>query len=617
MGISIGTVWECRGPNGNQSNGGGFDLTYGGVDQTLVNGLVTSRTNVVLNYVAAPSAPALTDAGAGGSTVGGTYQVKITYLGLYGIETVVTTESAASAASSLAISANHKIQVTSPAGSEGATHYRVYITTAGTSNYQTPSAAVAIGVDFTKTTEPSGGTVTPPAGNTMAYYTSAGTPYTTSDPGNCLCTTAGAGFTTGRYQVRFVTGTNAFAMLDKAAGTAASTGGTSRIGGAMALITDIEHFITSDFVAGNGVWAMGAGTVYSEGSFTASSGTRTNPTIIQGYGSIRGDLGRPIIRASGASVTLFTNNASTFGLIIKNLVIDGNNQNGTSGIVSTFGAWIENCKIMGTKRNGISGEGLTVYNCEITGCGSDGSVINPSGIFVNVGCLITGCYIHDNTTHGIWMHGDGTIERNIICNNTGAAIDNIHWDAGGGGSASVINNVILGAGRSGLYFETTATALSNIYNNIFMSNGASGTGYGIQSVDTLNYVFARNNGFYNNATGQTLNVPGMTGAIALTSDPFTNSAGGDFSLNLSTTAGNQCKNAGLIGAFPLGLTPSAGVDVGAWQTNEIPTVFSRRVERANLTDDNFMRNKRRRVAFIPITSGGGGTVAYASLGGVS
>jgi hypothetical protein len=53
--------------------------------------------------------------------------------------------------------------------------------------------------------------------------------------------------------------------------------------------------------------------------------------------------------------------------------------------------------------------------------------------------------------------------------------------------------------------------------------------------------------------------------VALTAKPFTNSAGGDFSLNSTAGGGAACKGVGWPGIFPGGTT-TGNIDVGAVQS---------------------------------------------------
>jgi RHS repeat-associated protein len=102
------------------------------------------------HLASAPAAPSLTQI-SGGTLQAATYYVKVTYI-------VNGGETAASAESSLAVSANNLLQVNSPATATGATAYNVYVaTTSGGEVLQNGSTPIPLGTPWT---EPAGGLVT-------------------------------------------------------------------------------------------------------------------------------------------------------------------------------------------------------------------------------------------------------------------------------------------------------------------------------------------------------------------------------------------------------------------------------------------------------------------------
>lgn len=112
--------------------------------------------------LAVPAAPTLSQV-AGGSIGATTYFVKITYVTNSG-------ETLASSESSLAVSANNLLKVTSPGASSGAIGWNVYVSTAsGTETKQNGATAIAIGTSWT---EPTTGLVSGaalPAANTTGW----------------------------------------------------------------------------------------------------------------------------------------------------------------------------------------------------------------------------------------------------------------------------------------------------------------------------------------------------------------------------------------------------------------------------------------------------------------
>jgi hypothetical protein len=74
----------------------------------------------------------------------------------------------------------------------------------------------------------------------------------------------------------------------------------------------------------------------------------------------------------------------------------------------------------------------------------------------------------------------------------------------------------------------------------------------------------RNNAFKSNSSGPRLNLGAQTGDVDLTADPFTNAAGGDFSLNNTAGGGALLRATGYPGVFPGGTT-TGYLDIGAAQ----------------------------------------------------
>jgi hypothetical protein len=122
--------------------------------------------------LAAPGAPAPTNATSGGTVAVGTYGVKVTYVNGNG-ETV-----ASAAGTTTTTTAASTLTVPSPAAETGATGWYAYITQAGGNTYTRQQAAgspTAIGTALTLTAPPtSSGATAPTANTTMANLSQAG-----------------------------------------------------------------------------------------------------------------------------------------------------------------------------------------------------------------------------------------------------------------------------------------------------------------------------------------------------------------------------------------------------------------------------------------------------------
>jgi hypothetical protein len=99
-----------------------------------------------------------------------------------------------------------------------------------------------------------------------------------------------------------------------------------------------------------------------------------------------------------------------------------------------------------------------------------------------------------------------------------------------------------------------------IKNCILYGNG----GYGISGDAAYTGNYMDYNAFGTNTSGARLNVAAGAHDVALSGDPFTNGASGDFSLDNTAAEGAACRGTGFPGVFPAGLT-TGYVDIGAVQ----------------------------------------------------
>ena len=93
-------------------------------------------------------------------------------------------------------------------------------------------------------------------------------------------------------------------------------------------------------------------------------------------------------------------------------------------------------------------------------------------------------------------------------------------------------------------------------------------GWGLHTDDTLLQALVYNGAGYNNTSGDYSSAlwGDVRGFVTLTADPYTNSAGGDYSLNATAGGGTFCRGTAIPGAFG-GLATTIGYpDIGAVQT---------------------------------------------------
>lgn len=374
---------------------------------------------------------------------------------------------------------------------------------------------------------------------TTTQVASAGRSFVAADVGNTINIVSGTGFTTGRYNIRSVS--SGIATLDRSAGTAASTGGTGTLGGAL-LSPAVP---CASIVEGNMVYVK-TGTYLITSTTQNIAGGRILFGVggqMIGYGTTRGDSGRPTLQASGVGPSICSASGNV-GVSFINIIADGNSIAGTKGFVGgATGMRHINCKAMRTAFEGFQSAGLYV-RCEAASCNVGFGTAGPLFDCVARSCVSNGFAI-----------GGGTVIRCIAISN------------GGVGFLLQFEGVAVNCtayGNTGTGFNLTSPRSQYLLNCVAVSNGAYG--FGIASTDLrvrLEYCAAYNNTTANVQTGVTNNNP-----VTLTANPFVAPAGSittiedawaNFMLNNITGGGAALRGAGYPSYF----------DVGALQHQEV------------------------------------------------
>lgn len=376
--------------------------------------------------------------------------------------------------------------------------------------------------------------------------------YTVSaaDVGNIIQISAGAGFTTGWYQIVSIQGGTKW-RLDRSPAATGTAGGTYRIGGALA---SPGVAVLAAEVKGNVVWVRGGtytidnndGPGIPNGILEFSNGAIT----VHGYGTTRGDItlgsaSRPIIEIGADYLTIL--NFSISASIIRDIIFDGNRATyGSPTCVSTSNpTMFYNCHVKNFETGLLNSNGSIHFclteNCEYVGCESKIATFSVSRnntlahgftVYGSHGA-VSNCISHGNYSGFLCGPSSVTVNQCVSYNNTTNGIN----------SFQAINFV--------------AT------NCIIYGNG----GYGISNTYGASNVFdnaiAVNCAFRNNTSGATLNIPTINNVnpITLTADPFVNAAAGNFALNAVAGGGALLRGLG-YGTFPDGLTvgyPDVGV----------------------------------------------------------
>lgn len=531
-------TWECR-TSGSESNGGGFAGSEWG----------------------APATPSVSGSSSGGTVAANTYYIVVSF-------TYSDGESAGSAQTSVTVSgATSSITVTAPSVLVSPTPvpitWNVYCATASGGPYFPQGTGLTIGANRVITT-------TPPTSGTQAKGTDRsqsdtsyknGTNLTVDHTTNTnvapdgytpvyadidniiqITTTGGGGaFTVGFYRI---TGLNSGKwVLDRSPAAIDSSGATWAMGGAVISVGPIWAIAPSS----NNIWvANGTYTITSTTSNAANGRwTQVGSVGTKGYVSVRGDctIGgtRPTIKAGVNSLTMITwaGNAGS----IENLIFEGDKTNRTScaGMSGTGSPTLFNCTWQNWNNVGcVAANALCAY-CYQFSCGA---AMSARGFFRCISANNVG-------TGGFSSGGTPTNYNRCIAYSNGSHGFSIN-------QGYVSNCVSYGNTNSGFTGNTSQGA---VYENCIAWGN---TTYGIDA--NINGVAqkAANCAFGSNTSGASRGLELNLNPITLTVDPFTNAAGGDFSLNSTAGGGILCKATGW--STYVGNSTTEYPDVGAAQS---------------------------------------------------
>lgn len=426
--------------------------------------------------------------------------------------------------------------------------------------------------------------VTDGVANGTTTLTSATANFSSALVGNIVYVAGGTGsIAAAWYQVASVTDASTI-VVDRSTGLTAGTGVTINIGGALATISKLA----ANMVASNQAWVK-AGTGYSTTASNTFAPGNVTPaynapyTTISGYTTTRGDNGKATITAStNSGITIINSTAN--GIKVQNFTVNCSSLATCSGVKLTGQyAWVRNSIAQNfTSVGAQTGANGRIEQCELTG----GTSAAVSAVNVAGGSMVISNWVHDNACTGVMLSSGstGNVLYNVIANNSGASSDGIK---NASLSSDIAFNTIYKSGRHGISSaDVNVYVNGRIRNNILVSNGQSGTGYGI-ALSNAGFPASPlwdGNAFYGNATGARLNmddagtVNPVNGVapytnlydITLGADPFTNAASNDFTLNNSNPGGAQIRGHGLPGGIST-LSQVGYVDMGALQHQDAGT----------------------------------------------
>jgi hypothetical protein len=374
-------------------------------------------------------------------------------------------------------------------------------------------------------------------GNTT--FTSVTGGFTSAMIGNVI-TIPGTGF----YQITAVASSNSL-TVDKNGPNAVAL--NFRVGGAYKL--DQNGFGFSP-VAGNKIWIKAGQYDLRVNSPTISVGSVTNPVIVEGYNTTRGDcaasvsLARPVLKWSLSFIAMLTFNAT--GIIVRCLEMNCSGSGGAPAVSFTSSAAnciLENCKVTAdTAGDGVSLDGNKncVRRCFVL-----------AGTGASNGILVTGTGNHlvefnrmkggtGNTAAGIYLQNGAAFCRGNICESFQSGVlsndtvlrngfleQNVFW----------LNTYGLRINAS----QQGAAGISACRWNIFGRNSTSDIEYSPSDISAnpgvINWMAEvfDTNFFYTTGTNRYKNLAAGTNDQVLTANPFTDDSTGNYTLN--STAG--------------------------------------------------------------------------------
>jgi len=375
--------------------------------------------------------------------------------------------------------------------------------------------------------------------DTSTTLTSATGGFTAAMVGNIIHITAGTNFVVGWYEITVYTDTNTV-TIDRTAASVGlnATAGTGYVGGALSLNSTLDDEFFDQLVAGNIVYIKaGTYTFVENVNQQGLNGTSSNPFIVEGYNSTRGDnpttINRPTI-AAGAYEFTHGQMWQFYNLIIT--------ITGTYGLYSTNNSSAINCKSTNSSVSANRAAFTFTNQSIIARC--EGISTNGYGFYIINSGVALSCYAHDSSK-GYRLGTSGVYVINSIADTCTVGIDfNADY-------SSSIDNTIYNC-TTGI-LETPSGYFEAVVNNI-ITNCATGMSWGTtQKRGYIDY------NCWNNTT-DTVNV--TKGDHDITANPLlTDPANGDFTLQ----SGSPCLDAGMQVGVNQGAVGDYKVNIGVDQ----------------------------------------------------
>jgi hypothetical protein len=438
---------------------------------------------------------------------------------------------------------------------------------------------------------------------TNTDITSAASPFGASDVGNYINITGGTGFTVARYRVVSVTGV--IARLDSAVGTVGSTGGTGRLGGALPSLG----------AAGAAIAANTNQRIFCRG------------TLLKTVNTSNVDGGFLTLTANSRLIGYVSSKTETPAAITSSSlpVVNSNSIAGTQVIVTAAGGRVSNIRfeigasyrVGNTTTNDasfancyINGGGVTLnasegwFNC-VFNLNNASNAINPrDGRFFKCTFLVSAI----SSTTGLSTLSGTFDECTFIRSDTGTLFSTLS-------DRQLVFDHCTFVTSNGFAFDLSQSANIEhvmLKNCLFWDGSTNACVKGVEGSPTLV------NCAYRTAPSNTGSYPIRNfGGVLLTASPFTNAAGGDYSLTDTAKTALRVSSAtvpGLpststldwIGALPIGPVESGGGE------GEV-TVSSETRERAATSAAYVLLAQAGDVVELQVKAGASGSATKAML----
>lgn len=411
------------------------------------------------------------------------------------------------------------------------------------------------------------------SGAGVTTLTSATGGFTAAMIGNCIRIASGTNFQAGYYFVTGYTNTNTVTLDRTPSSGGAGSGGTGRLGGAFATPwgnlsdggTVTAPTITSPLSAGHTIWVRANGGspdydfVAKYATFSMVSSAAGGRIKVIGYN------GRPKIAGSGIG---FYNYAANSGWYFENLEMVANGTAFTDyGLIN--GATVH-CFDVYVNQAGYDVTGIVAshfYGCYFYNTGSSSAGTKPA-IEINTGTtqegLVYGCIVNGWRGQAM-VSSAGTysshvsLVRSVFANCKHASLAAVRIMSATAFSAlymmhilecAFVGNAYDGLGVHGnTTYDNQIAANIKVLNNIFYGNGRYGLNFtGSAALNARHSSAIGYNAYGANTTADRLNLTAVATDIALSADPFTDSANGDFSTN-NTAGGGALLRGAAFSAF--------------------------------------------------------------------